>query len=224
MKFVHSDYERKIELNENQIVVCVIESPAYFQKIIQELLCQCSGEEGKFVLSDGDKILKLNKTMEVIINPYAITVNQRKVLNKVYSDIAQVALQSNYYIRTQNCFSVLEQYFSELEQEMPYEFIWDSQQDVTQLLKAFDVHLDEREGEGSLLERMIQYLSVLANVLHLSIVVLVNIKSYLTSQEMIELYKAAGYMKIYLILLENKESELLQGERKMIIDKDGCEI
>lgn len=222
MKLVHPDYEKKIELEENQTIVWIIESPAHFQKITQELLCQCSGEEGKFVLSEGDKILKLNKAMEMIINPYAITVNQRKILNKVYSDIAELSINSEHYMKTQNCFSILEQYLSEIEQDMPYDFMWNSEKDVIQLLKAFDVHLDEREG--NLLERIVQYISVMGNILHISVVVLVNIKSYLDEEAILDLYKTANYLKIHLILLENRETASLLGEHKIIIDKDGCEI
>lgn len=222
MKLVHPDYERQIEFKENQVIVWVIESPIHFQKIVQELLWQCNGEEGNFVLSDGDKLLRIDKTVELIINPYAITVNQRKILNKIYSDIAEVASQSEYYMKTQACFSVLEQYLSEIEQEMTYDFIWNSDQNINQLLKAFDVRLDEMEG--NMLERVIQYISVLANVLNVSVIVLVNIKSYLDETEILELYKSVKYMKVYLILLENKEMQPVSGELKMILDKDGCEI
>lgn len=222
MKLVHPDYERKLEWKENEIITWIIESPVFFQKIVQELLQQCNGEEGNFVLSDNEKILKIDKTMEIIINPYAITMNQRKILNKVYADITKIACQAEHYMKTQECFGIIENYLAEIEQELPYSFLWNGEQNVTQILKAFDVHLDEIEG--NMLERIVQYISILGNLLDISVVVLVNIKSYLDTQELLELYKAADYMKIHLILLENKETELLSGETKMILDKDGCEI
>ena len=52
----------------------------------------------------------------------------------------------------------------------------------------------------------------------------VNIKSYLTDDELKRLYDMANYQKITLILLESRESVERGREIRYIIDKDNCFI
>ena len=76
MKLVHAEYGIEIELKENQIPVLVIESPEKFSELIQELYLSKQGGEGKVLLSEADKLLNMGKFLELVVNPFAIDVNE----------------------------------------------------------------------------------------------------------------------------------------------------
>ena len=52
----------------------------------------------------------------------------------------------------------------------------------------------------------------------------VNLKTYLTDDELRELYKEAFYRKMHLLLLENSIESELEEEIVHIVDRDLCVI
>lgn len=64
----------------------------------------------------------------------------------------------------------------------------------------------------------------LNEIIGVKILTLVNIKSYLSENELIELYQSASYNKIQLLLIESVERKLLSNEDVCIVDSDKCII
>ena len=58
----------------------------------------------------------------------------------------------------------------------------------------------------------------------IKVVCLVNIKDYLSDEEILELYLNANYNKIHIVLVESREAKVLSNEKICIIDKDKCII
>lgn len=56
MRLVYADFNLAFELKENEAMVIVIENQHIFAEIVNELIQQCAGQDGGFVLSDSDKI------------------------------------------------------------------------------------------------------------------------------------------------------------------------
>ena len=80
MKLVNAITGLSIELCENQVNVIVVESPEVLTTYISEIKRQISGEEGQFVLSDKD-VCRIDKMMEIIIDPWTIDFNSRNYSN-----------------------------------------------------------------------------------------------------------------------------------------------
>ena len=69
------------------------------------------------------------------------------------------------------------------------------------------------------------YMELMVQIFHIHCLVFVNLKSFLRTEELEDLYKAAAYKKVHLLLLENRaEEEQNERERWFIWDKDLCEI
>ena len=81
----------------------------------------------------------------------------------------------------------------------------------------------ENETE-TVLDGLIEYIKILSQMMFVPILFLVNIKSYLSKEEVLELYKMARYHKVHLVLLESIEREIIDFEQLFIIDKDLCLI
>lgn len=66
MKIVYGERELILEFRENEVQVITIENKEYFSEFLQNLYNQSQGMEGKIIMSEGEKILSLNKCTEVI--------------------------------------------------------------------------------------------------------------------------------------------------------------
>lgn len=80
MKLVHSEYDIKIELKENNVNLLVIENRKLMTELVYELYNQCNGLDGRFVLSNDMKELKIDKEASIVLEPFTINCNERKVI------------------------------------------------------------------------------------------------------------------------------------------------
>ena len=90
------------------------------------------------------------------------------------------------------------------------------------LFKALEVEFEA--GEGNFLEGLVYFLDVCSKFQKIKILTFVNLKTYLTSEELHEFYKEAFYRKIQLLLLENNIVDELAEEAVSIVDADLCLI
>lgn len=222
MKLVHPELKQVFEFTEEQVNVWVIENPAAFYQYIMQLFKQISGKEGKFVLSHEMKELKISKQMDILLEPWSMDFSSRKILGRLYEEIKEIAWESENFINTKEMMSDLNRYVLDLEHKLPYDIECPEEIDFVQLLKALDIKL-EVDAE-TLLEQLVLYIKLCRRLLHIQVLVLVNIKSYLNKDELVELYKIAAYEKVYLLLLESVDRESIDVERKYVIDNDMCEI
>ena len=78
------EYGIEIELSENQIYVLIAESLPFFSKLIETLYKEKQDGDGKIFLSENDKILSFSKMSEIIVNPFTIDPNERRIMQKLY--------------------------------------------------------------------------------------------------------------------------------------------
>lgn len=221
VKLVHMEYGIEIELKENQIPVLVIESPETFSKVIQELYLSGQGGAGKFILSEGDKLLPLGKTVEFVINPFEINLNEKRILQKLYQEM-ESQVQEQLVLETAEIHGKLISYLEEITQRIAYPVTFDLEENVLGLMKTYNVRLEEEAS--TLLEELVEYFKLLHQLCRINVMVCVNLKTYLSETELNQLYEAVFYEKINLLLLENMQRKKLKEEKICIVDKDGCII
>lgn len=84
MKFIYGERELTLEFRENEVQVITIENREYFSAFLQNLYNQSQGSEGDIILSEGEKILSLNKVAEIVWNPFSVDINNKKILGKLF--------------------------------------------------------------------------------------------------------------------------------------------
>lgn len=99
MKLVHPNLEGQLLLNSP--CEWIIESPELFSRYVKELFEQSNGEEGNFVLSEGEKEISISKFAEIIINPFSINKNDKRILGKLYTRLNDLAVAEENYLLTQ---------------------------------------------------------------------------------------------------------------------------
>ena len=74
------------------------------------------------------------------------------------------------------------------------------------------------------LEVLIDYLRALSSICNIHVIWILNVKQFLTVEEVQQLYEFCFYEKILLINLEGQKNYNLEHEKCVIIDKDLCII
>ena len=101
MKLVHQDFSRPIFEEKDDFVELIIESPECFGAYISELAEQCKGQEGRYVLSDKEKEVDLAKNVEIIFDIFSLDINEKRILNKLYSEMNELAKSEEFFVKTQ---------------------------------------------------------------------------------------------------------------------------
>lgn len=91
------------------------------------------------------------------------------------------------------------------------------------LFKLLDVKIDTQYE--NLLDKMISYLKILADLGDVSLLVVLNSATFFDREELQEIIQMARYLKINILFVEKREPEdWYADEKRYIIDKDNCII
>ncbi len=220
MKLVNALSGLSIELCENLVNVIVVESPEVLTEYISELKRQISGEDGQFVLSDKD-ICRIDKMMEIVIDPWTIDFNSKRIKTKLLQVVKEEA-DEYFYDKFIEAKGLICQYAENLLDKMMYSVSYDMNIDTMSLIKFLDIKVDIQTDK--LIDSIIEYIKLLHDLCKVEVVVLVNIKTYLSKNELLYLYQETLYQKVNLILLEATLTEQIEYEKIVIIDADKCVI
>lgn len=223
MKIVKEEFECQIEFEENKVNVLILEKPEEFTNVVSEFKEQLSDSDFGWILSDGGEIISFAKNIEMIINPFDTELNQKRILTKLYSTMEKNVVESELQNEWKNLYSSILSMADDIMDSMPYMLQCNQDSNITDLFKLLDVKFET--NPENLLERLMDYICVINNVYGKRIFILVNIKAYLTKDELQMLYKKMFYEKIYILLIENHDNDdIIEEERITIIDKDMCVI
>lgn len=221
MKLTYAKYNLVIELSESKPSVLIIENPQNMAEFMQELYNQHCGLIEKFVLSEEDKILKLNKIADMVIEPYSLDLNRKNIINGLYSymnDIANDCIEESEVLNTN-----IQLVIDKITDNVPYnnithqfDFNW------TDMFKLYGVKIDS--DYQTIIEKLVEYIKICSFICKYKLIIFVNLKTYLSDEEIEELYKISNYCKISLLLIESREKDWNGDEMEYIIDKDQCLI
>ena len=221
MRFIYGERELTLEFHENEVQVITIENREYFSAFLQNLYNQSQGSDGNIILSEGEKILSLNKVAEIVWNPFSVDINNKKILGKLFQELKTVSMEEQYAEICELNTKVVH-YLDDLNLKIPYPIQFRLELDVLDLYKIYGVQLDTEEID--MFERLLEYVKVLKSLCGVGLLVFVNVKNYLSETQIKELYKIAFYYKMNLLLVEAHQGKNLECEKNQLIDEDMCFI
>lgn len=222
MKLVHPDLQFQIQFTDTAIPVCVIESPVWWRAIQKELLAQMQGEDGKWVLSEQDKEMKISKSVELILNPLQIEENQRRIMNAFLQSLHKTAINEVYWKKGQELNAVIQTFFSELEMEYSFEYHIDTEIEFSALAKTMGIRINS--DYESDLERLLQYCMLVRDIMNTKLFVFFHMHEYFTEEEIKLFYQEVKQRNWNVLFMEPSIGRRIPGEKHYIIDKDCCEI
>jgi CRISPR-associated protein Csn2 len=223
MKLVHPILEKPIKLDENTLNVLVIESQKAFSGFIKELFEQSNGGEGNFIISEDLDRLSVEKDVELILEPFSIELNNRKIISRLYKQLEHTAVSEDFYLDYNKASNQILSFIEKISQTTENKMVYSQNVDLSALFKAVDLSIEE--DYENLVEKIHDYMSVIQEFEQVSFFIFVNLKKFISSEELKELFKAASYKKMHLLLLENVvHDDPIACEKRYIIDSDLCAI
>lgn len=215
-------FENKINFKEEKINILEIYDKKLFRNFISEINEQCNGEveeNNNIVLMEDSKRLKINKTIYLLTDLFNIEFNARKIINKIYSLISQ-NIKNRQDDELEKIILQLRKYLTEEINEIPFEFNMNSEIDIMDLLKVFEVKIDTT-CYTTIVEKVEFMIDLISNLKIAEILVIPNLKTYLNVEELVEIYKYSIYNNVKLLIVENnKSNKTLIYEQKNIIDEN----
>ena len=215
-------FENKINFKEEKINILEIYDKKLFRNFISEINEQCNGEveeNNDIVLMEDSKRLKINKTIYLLTDLFNIDFNTRKIINKIYSLISQ-NIKNRQDDELEKIILQLRKYLTEEINEIPFEFNMNSEIDIMDLLKVFEVKIDTT-CYTTIVEKVEFMIDLISNLKIAEILVIPNLKTYLNVEELVEIYKYSIYNNVKLLIVENnKSNKTLIYEQKNIIDEN----
>lgn len=221
MKLTHTELEKQLVFETGKAVEWIIESPASFSKYVRDLYEIMQDNEGKFTLSDEDEIIDFQKYAELIIDPFLLDFHNRQIQKKLYAELQNLAVGSEFYLQTQELKSQIQKYFIDLEYASGYDLEIADEIDLRAIFKAVGIQLDGG-NEETLFERIAIYIKIMAELLKKKLVILVNSRSYLTSDQIDQIAELCMYSEVALLLIENVQRDFSKKRNYCIIDCDEC--
>lgn len=223
MKICHPALEEPFQIDESKVSIVVIENQRMLSHMIQELRNQINGDLGEFIFCEDEKNISIEKRIQLIISVFDLDFNTKRNISKLYSQLAEKSVDEENYYETDLIKSKLLEYVERLISDEKSELKYNDNLEISDIFKIMKIEFDE--SSGILAERIINYLIVMNDYFHFSCYVFVNLKSYLSNEELISFYQYVIYNKITILLLENSERMINENyEKQIIIDSDLCLI
>ncbi|MCD8294805.1 MAG: type II-A CRISPR-associated protein Csn2 [Clostridia bacterium] len=222
MILCHEDFETVFEIIPGRINVLIVENEGLFYKYCLELHQQVEGEDGRFCLSEGDKKIPLCKHALLIDSYLDFNFNEKKILSKLTQQL-KASVNEKYYSEVTEIAQLWGALFEKFSLESCCNLEYSTDDTLSLLFKGFDIKID-MDSFDSLLDEILSYMRVWSDVMGIKCFFFINLKSYLTPQELGLFYHECSLNEYCIILFENQHKSSIEGEKILLIDQDLCEI
>lgn len=215
------DYGIDLTFEENMVNVLVVENQQVYSTLLGTILQQISGETAIWQFSDAEKDLQMSKTVSLVHSPFLIDLNSKKSLNYLYKEMQMIA-DEFFGDKVGEINSAIVDCLDGIAEKLSYPVEFNLDLSMVEVFKLYDVHFDFQDS--SLIEKVINFVQLEKVLFGTRLIIFVNLKSYFDTSQLQELYKAACYNKMPLLLIEPIKRDCLSAEKYCIIDKDKCLI
>lgn len=210
MKFKISFIENIIEVNTEYVRCIEIENKNYFYRVVSLLNNFDNGEELQDKIDFIDKI-----NFKLITDYFNMNLNDKKTLNDVIKCVKENIDETNYDKLLKN-YQCLYNLFSSSLDNIDLPIYIEEDVNIDNIIKLMNIKIKK---EDNILKNLFIFIEIIKELQNYNLLVLVNLKQYLTKEELNEFYKYAIYNKVALLLIDNISYGIAQKyEKKLIID------
>ena len=215
-----NSFENIIKFDDESVKVINISNPKLFSNIIETINEQINGidSDDVLLLDDNNDILCMDKEMYILSDLFNIDYNSKKILNGLYNLISK-NIEGEQNFELENLVLKIRNYLISEINELPVEITMKQELEITEILKMFSVKIDN-STYISVFERVELVINLLSTLKIANILVIPNLKQFLTEKELVEVYKYSLYNNINLLLIERNSSNKLKYEENFYIDNN----
>ena len=211
--------DNELVLNDSQIGVIEINDIKLYRHILEIINNKVEGiyNNELFILSDKYEEIDFKNNVYLLNDIFNIDINSKKIVNKIYN-----LINSSYDDEEKLIFSnKIQEVKNNLiykTNEFPFTFSINNDISILDMLKLFNFKVDY-STYTTLLEKIELLIDVLVNLNISRILIIPNLKMYLTNDELIYLYKYSLYNNITIITIERYCENSIDYEKKLLIEK-----
>lgn len=219
MKLKINGFENEIIFDDETVNILSIKDAKCFSHIIDILNNKMNGIESNeiFLLDNAENELSIEKEAFMALDLFNIDYNSKKILNKIYTLISEnISKNQDYEIH--NMTVKLRNYIINEINELPFEFIMKDELEISEILKLYNLKIDNI-SYNSIIEKVEILVDLLSTLNIAQLLIIPNLKSYLSNEELVEFYKYVLYNNINLLVIERESKKQLKYEKNLIIDE-----
>ena len=222
MKLAHPLFSSPVCFQENRIPVLVFESPIIFRNMVLEITRAGEEGDGDFALSRHDSLLKAEDHIHVFMDFTHLSEVDKRLQTKAVQALAKSA-QEQLAMDIHQLSLEIRTFLSKLATLSDFPAAYEESENLTELLKAMDFRVDLASLPP--IEALYEQICLVHRLSKNQLFVLVNAKTFFSSDELTSLYKMTTYNKIHLLLMESHVHEIIKEyESVTLFDKDLCEL
>lgn len=220
MKLKINGFNNEINFESNNVAILEVKDTKCFTHIIEAINNAVNGEETNeiFLLDDEFNEINIVKETYMVIDLFNIDFNSKKILNKLYEKIAD-NIEKMEDIEFKNMLVNLRNYIIQEINELPFEFIMKDEPEIVEIFKIYNLKIDMLNYKKTV-EKIEFLIDILATLKIATVLIIPNLKMYLSEEELVELYKYSLYNEINLLLIEKNSGRKLPYERILSIDEN----
>lgn len=217
MKIKADFIETELIISKEYITALEIENKKYFFRFIKNIYDIYNNnycEEVHFFENDKE----ISNHNIIILNDYFnIDTSSKKYTAELQKSIIN-SIDENMNKELMSCYKKLTIILKKILKNIDLPLCITQDYSIESILKLMKISIDQKE---ELLDTLLLIIDV-EKVLKLNrIIFLINLKQYLSKEELNELYKYAIYNDIYIILIDSQSYGVcLKNEKKLIIDEN----
>ncbi len=222
MKFAYPSINYVFDTEIKKVNTLIIENQSLLCSLLEDIQNQLSGYDGKSVLSVNTTIKDMNKNLELISQFVPFDINQRTLLNKIYSELEKIAVNEEHFSKTAKLISDIESYFISLSFECPANLSF-ANCNIGSFIKAISPTITD--DFTSLGEKIIDYMELVTDLIKQEkLFVFLNLRSFI-SDEQAELFMCTVLSHgLHCLMIESSERAKLAPENRVLVDVDLCEV
>lgn len=223
MNLIYTFLDNKIDLYNDYVNSIEILNNNYFYRLTNLVYKYSNNQETEeFYFTENNEELKLNKKIRIITNYYDFDFNSKKYINELIKNISNNT-DDNILLKLNNNYNKLYKVLSSLINSVDLNFKVDINDEfsINEILNNFNLSIPSKDN---LLDNLILLIDIEKQFNINKVLVFINLKDYLSREEIIEFEKYCIYNNVYVILFDNSKYKNNSYEKKFLIDNDLSEV
>ncbi len=218
MKLDISYFDNAISFENGSVAVLEIENKDYFYYLVNDLIQLENGsfvENIRFLENDGTECSHI--TFKVIANYFVFSFDSTKMNNYVMKQILG-SIESKEKENINKEFQKICKCFLEILGKIDLPLSFEDELNMESFIKLLKVRIFSK---NKLIDNLLLLIEISKLLENNDLLVFVNLKQYLTKEELVELYKYSIYNEVKIFLIDSQAYGIkLDYEKKLLIDEN----
>lgn len=221
MKLVYPEIESIFDFDIDRVNSLVIENPSFLKELLFDLKSQMDGLDGKAVLSENDKPVKISKCIDFTEVFVPFEVNRKSLINKLISKISANGNEPEFFLESSELLTSISEYLSRLSFGMPCRVDFNGIS-LNSIVKAASPCIVD--DSGTLSESVINYMETVTELDGIKLFCFYNFRAVVDNKELEKFSETVLKHGYKVFLIESFSKNRFSLENRITIDYDLCEI